>query len=1020
MWRRRARRQSTGSYNIDPQSSSSFSVIRSHHNAAWNSSLPRRAQTVTATAQGSDYGINAKLSPTDHGYSSPMQPNRPQELDGHSSQRNLLTNVPVQNAPHITRAATLTTTATTLMDNRARDSLFPTQQEAHRRRRQSLRQDGDFLGVTGVNPYTGKMDIIARGTSSEAAEVTVTAKTIMTAAKAVIPPRPITSHIDESKKNDFKIKRKEIGSGDRSPVTIGAAKPTAVQAGQRQQQWSSITKPNLAPIPKPPKDAIFSRSNEAVTNVTRNSPSSFLGIESAAVGLVMRDQCRSNMIMESKQQEQQTDRNLSSSPSSQPPPPRQEAEPETSLPSKNPNDENLVSVTSSPLRLRRRRPCRLRFPPFIPRRLTSALPKETGVLAPEDSSPLSRSDLDVQEETGQQLSVFLTALSSQVQRQKQEPPGQLACHQGQTITAGTGTLVSNHSNNSRPARLLELENVYPVAEMWAKTLMQDLDGLERSIQASSREMKAWVGSLAKDVRGLGEVVARQPSACTLTTTTTGSCTTPTTATPSTVPHIRKVVPAGHVIFGETNGTSRGSLTMKENATTPINNDARTTATTTNPNSPRFSSAMVSDGSLNLPGSPPHEQPSVWLSSVPTPALQQMMMASRTDMDGGVAAGTDHPANTAEHLRAAREQDSDTTSTHRRERVLTAATNYRNLTRRNVSPAAVSGSQEHHQKIMRKTMRQRREKDEQEREAAGSQRRLRITASLLGPASVARSHPSLPSPTNRYRFGSGAQLRKGAKQQVTALADATRQAMIQGAARVAFIHNNGRNNCKAEGTASEAAAWPGQGQGETQSSRADTKETDTNNIMGSGAVSADRGGNVMRAKDGAMMSPEAAAKTNDVVEEKLGKELAVAATGPDPKGGACDDSGGSNIRLFARYDRGMVGGFVVGYRYQEGLLEQLQHGQHQQQDGGRYWDRLLFLAPLLPPLPEDEGGENAGEEERRLVERWQMGMIMDNPLLRMGAFVSVLVRVGCAYWRLVRPAFDAESPMRMRFSRGRST
>ena len=72
---------------------------------------------------------------------------------------------------------------------------------------------------------------------------------------------------------------------------------------------------------------------------------------------------------------------------------------------------------------------------------------------------------------------------------------------------------------SPPCNQLELENQNP-ADTWAKTLIQDLDGLERSIEANSREMKSWAGSLVRNVNGLGEAVR---SACTPTTTiTTGS------------------------------------------------------------------------------------------------------------------------------------------------------------------------------------------------------------------------------------------------------------------------------------------------------------------------------------------------------------------------------------------------------------------------------------------------------------------------------------------------------------------
>ncbi|GAB1318748.1 hypothetical protein MFIFM68171_08958 [Madurella fahalii] len=43
-------------------------------------------------------------------------------------------------------------------------------QQQHRRQRQALKRSGDFLGVTGVNPYTGILDIVTPPTSSEEGE----------------------------------------------------------------------------------------------------------------------------------------------------------------------------------------------------------------------------------------------------------------------------------------------------------------------------------------------------------------------------------------------------------------------------------------------------------------------------------------------------------------------------------------------------------------------------------------------------------------------------------------------------------------------------------------------------------------------------------------------------------------------------------------------------------------------------------------------------------------------------------
>ncbi|EGZ73541.1 hypothetical protein NEUTE2DRAFT_61896 [Neurospora tetrasperma FGSC 2509] len=105
--------------------------------------------------------------------------------------------------------------------NRAR-SLFLEKQEARRQRR-ILREAGDYLGVTGANPYTGMLDNITPRTSID-----------MTEFRHGSP--------QSCPKGSPRGEEKRRGTGKRT----GPRQPSKLS--KESEQWSSAASPNLSPI----------------------------------------------------------------------------------------------------------------------------------------------------------------------------------------------------------------------------------------------------------------------------------------------------------------------------------------------------------------------------------------------------------------------------------------------------------------------------------------------------------------------------------------------------------------------------------------------------------------------------------------------------------------------------------------------------------------------------------------------------------------------------------------------------
>ena len=134
--------------------------------------------------------------------------------------------------------------------------LFLSKQESRHRRR-TLKATGDFLGVTGVNPRTGEMDVITPTTSSD--EVTTAATgagqsgttldeaDLQLARLAECASQAQKEH--EAARRDAEQRRhqKQRNRAERHKEAIRAAQQQ-VKWRREESQWSSVADPGLIPI----------------------------------------------------------------------------------------------------------------------------------------------------------------------------------------------------------------------------------------------------------------------------------------------------------------------------------------------------------------------------------------------------------------------------------------------------------------------------------------------------------------------------------------------------------------------------------------------------------------------------------------------------------------------------------------------------------------------------------------------------------------------------------------------------
>ena len=130
--------------------------------------------------------------------------------------------------------------------------LFESKREA-RRLRQSLKESGDFLGVQGVNPETGEMDVLTPTTSSDSNKpVSHSASALGGLAHMVKETRE--AYREAKRQHDTELIRVK-SQREYERLDKLEREKEAIRAEQRKVrwrkdagQWSSVAEPNLSPI----------------------------------------------------------------------------------------------------------------------------------------------------------------------------------------------------------------------------------------------------------------------------------------------------------------------------------------------------------------------------------------------------------------------------------------------------------------------------------------------------------------------------------------------------------------------------------------------------------------------------------------------------------------------------------------------------------------------------------------------------------------------------------------------------
>ncbi len=129
--------------------------------------------------------------------------------------------------------------------------LFESKRQA-RRRRQSLKESGDFLGVQGVNPETGEMDILTPTTSSDSTRPLGLLPRLGGAAQVLIETKQ--AYREAKRQYEAELMRTQSSREQEKMDKIEKEKEAirVTQRGVRWRkdvgQWSSVAEPNLSPI----------------------------------------------------------------------------------------------------------------------------------------------------------------------------------------------------------------------------------------------------------------------------------------------------------------------------------------------------------------------------------------------------------------------------------------------------------------------------------------------------------------------------------------------------------------------------------------------------------------------------------------------------------------------------------------------------------------------------------------------------------------------------------------------------
>ncbi|KAK0742196.1 hypothetical protein B0T21DRAFT_434046 [Apiosordaria backusii] len=339
-----------------------------------------------------------------------------------------------------------------------------------RQQRRTLKQSGDFLGVTSINPYTGVMDVITPTTSSEDATASFSSPTdshLATLAHTAQDARE--AYVAAKTEAQLKKEHQKAERRKEAVRTVLNQHGGNVMWRKEGAAWAYVAEPDLSPIPQSQMSVMSPDTSDSEATTIHKTPVSaspsrgpFLGMATAATAVrPNRPALRGG------------DTNL-------PIPSRQHPRHQYPTP-KNVGDKGEPPM-AQPHSLRRPKSLRFSLPPMIPRRISSGRPD-------------TNQSADGQSEEQQNRSFKQRWLRYSLSGSRIPP----------RITS---------------SKSLELENVNP-SDLWATRLIEDLSCLDESNQAHTTAMELWGGPSERGLRNLDQN-QEPPSAYTPITTTTGS------------------------------------------------------------------------------------------------------------------------------------------------------------------------------------------------------------------------------------------------------------------------------------------------------------------------------------------------------------------------------------------------------------------------------------------------------------------------------------------------------------------
>jgi len=158
--------------------------------------------------------------------------------------------------------------------------MFLAKQEARRLRR-TLKENGDFLGVTGVNPATGEMDVLTPTSSSEEHQSGLR-------AEQTNPQLALLARRAQQAREEYEAAQREVElqrqqerreKAERHKQAIRLAQQP-VKWRREEGQWSSVAEPGLSPIAQSQTNTPEEQSSRTTSEATtiHRSPGPFLGM----------------------------------------------------------------------------------------------------------------------------------------------------------------------------------------------------------------------------------------------------------------------------------------------------------------------------------------------------------------------------------------------------------------------------------------------------------------------------------------------------------------------------------------------------------------------------------------------------------------------------------------------------------------------------------------------------------------------------------------------------------------------